>query len=107
MVLAALASIALALPVSGQAALIRGVVFDDVNRNGVRDVTERGVAGVAVSNQSDVVVTDSAGRFAIAPGVTGVVFIATPNGYRSTGLFWRAVGATSASADFGLVREAQ
>src|SRR5437763_12332350 len=81
MALSALASLALAQPVGGQGALIRGVVFEDANRNGVRDVAERGVSGVAVSNQSDVVVTDSAGRFAISPGLTGVLFVATPNGY--------------------------
>src|SRR6185436_8625408 len=90
MALSALASLALAQPVSGQAAPILGVVFEDANRNGVRDVAERGVSGVAVSNQSDVVVSDSAGRFAISRGLTGVLFIAAPNGYRSTGAFWRA-----------------
>jgi hypothetical protein len=70
MALSALASLAVSLPISGQVALIRGVVFEDANRNGVRDVTEHGVSSVAVSNQSDVVVTDSSGRFAIAPGLT-------------------------------------
>jgi hypothetical protein len=73
----------------------------------MRDVSEQGVSGVAVSNQSDVVVTDSVGRFAISPGLTGVLFVSTPNGYRAAGAFWRAVGATSGAADFGLVREAQ
>ena len=107
MALSALASLALAQPVCGQGALIRGVVFEDANRNGVRDVAERGVSGVAVSNQSDVVVTDAAGRFAISPGLTGVLFVATPDGYGSTGAFWRAIGPTSGAADFGLVRESQ
>ena len=105
--LSVLASLVLALPVSGQATLIRGVVFEDANRNGVRDVAERGVSGVAVSNQSDVAVTDSAGRFAISPGITGVLFVATPNGYRSTNAFWRAIGPSSDAVDFGLVRESQ
>src|SRR5437763_225626 len=107
MALSALAALALAQPAGGQAALIRGVVFEDANRNGVRDAAERGVSGVAVSNQRDVVVTDSAGRFAISPGLTGVLFVATPDGYGSTGAFWRAIGPTSGAADFGLVRESQ
>src|SRR4051794_13199077 len=107
MALGVLVGVAGALPVSGQAAPIRGVVFEDANRNGVRDVAERGVSGVAVSNQSDVVVTDSAGRFAISRGLTGVLFVETPNGYRSSGAFWRAIGPTSNAADFGLVRETQ
>ena len=103
----ALAILALASPVAGQAAMIGGVVFGDANRNGVRDVAEHGVPGVTVSNQRDVVVTDSAGRFAISPGLTGILFVATPDGYRSVGTFWRAVGDTSGVAEFGLVRERQ
>jgi hypothetical protein len=103
----AVAILVIASPVFGQAAMVRGVVFDDANRNGVRDATERGVSGVAVSNQSDVVLTDSAGRFAIPRGTTGVVFVSTPNGYRSAGAFWRAVGSAPAAIDFSLVREAQ
>ena len=99
--------IAIASPVSGQAALIRGVVFEDANRNGMRELTERGISGVAVSNQSDVVATDSAGRFAISPGVTGVLFISVPDGYRSAGAFWHPVGSASRATDFGLVRETQ
>jgi hypothetical protein len=105
--LSALASVALAQPVFSQATPIRGVVFEDANRNGVRDAGERGVSGVAVSNQSDVVITDAGGQFAIAPGPTGVVFVATPNGYRATGAFWKAIGSSPAAADFGLVGEAQ
>jgi len=38
---------------------ISGVVFEDTNRNGTRDAGERGVAGVAVSNQDTVVTTDA------------------------------------------------
>ncbi|HEX4681176.1 MAG TPA: metallophosphoesterase [Gemmatimonadaceae bacterium] len=102
-----LAMLAIASPLVGQTTIVRGIVFDDANGNGVRDVTERGVSGVAVSNQSDVVVTDSAGRFAIPRGTTGVLFVSTPDGYRSAGAFWRAVGAESGTTDFGLVREAQ
>ena len=99
--------LAIASPVSSQATTVRGVVFNDANRNGVHDVTERGVPGVAVSNQLDVVVTDSAGRFVIPIGATGVLYVSTPNGYRSAGAFWRAVDATSGAIDFGLVRETQ
>src|SRR4029079_4613648 len=102
MALLGVVGLGVARPVSGQAAPIRGVVFEDANRNGVRDAAERGVSGVAVSNQRDVVVTDAAGRFAISSGFTGVLFVATPDGYRSTGAFWRATGPASDARPFGL-----
>src|SRR6476646_10452361 len=57
---------------------ISGVVFDDVNRNGTRDAGERGVAGVAVSNQDTVVTTDASGAFRLPGQGTGVVFVSTP-----------------------------
>jgi hypothetical protein len=87
--------------------MIRGVVFHDANQNGARERTEQGMSGVAVSNQSDVVVTDSAGRFTISRGTTGVLFVSTPEGYTSVGAFWRAVGPTSHETDFGLARATQ
>jgi hypothetical protein len=43
--------------VRAQQPLVHGIVFDDANRNGRRDSGERGIAGVSVSNQGDVVVT--------------------------------------------------
>jgi hypothetical protein len=41
---------------------VSGVVFDDANRNGTQESGERGIAGVAVSNQDAVVTTDASGR---------------------------------------------
>ena len=69
---------------------LSGVVYLDRNGNGVRDAGEAGLAGVAVSDQADVVVTDAGGAFRItgARG-TGVVFVSVPSGYRSVGPFWR------------------
>ena len=90
-----------------QEATLRGVVYADANANGKRDASERGVASVIVSNQRDVVVADSLGRFEIPAGTTGIVFVSVPNGFRSTGAFWRATTAAPASIDFGLVRQAQ
>lgn len=90
-----------------QGAELSGVVYQDANGNGVRDASERGVGGVMVSNQKDVVITDSAGRFSIARSATGIVFASVPDGYRASGKFWQSTGATTASVDFGLVRETQ
>ena len=71
------------------AAEVSGVVFDDANRNGTQDAGERGIAGVAVSNQDAVVTTDANGAFRLAGPGTGVVFVSTPNAYRAVGPFWR------------------
>jgi len=45
---------------------VRGVVFEDTNRNGTRQPGEPGLAGVAVSNGLDVVLTDENGAYALA-----------------------------------------
>jgi hypothetical protein len=68
---------------------VSGVVFDDANGNGTRDAGEAGIAGVAVSNQDAVVTTDASGAFRLAGAGTGVVFVSTPDGYRTVGPFWR------------------
>ena len=47
---------------------VRGAVFVDANGNGLRDANERGVAGVAVSNQDTVVTTDASGTFRVPRG---------------------------------------
>ncbi len=84
----AAAALALAQP----AATIRGVVFDDRNGNGARDAGEPGLAGVAVSNQADVVSTDAEGRYALeATRGYGVISVGLPSGWRSVGAFWRNV----------------
>ena len=79
-----------------------GSVFVDVNGNGVRDAGERGVAGVAVSNQDAVTTTDAAGRFHLPRGGAGIVFITVPDGYRSLGMFWRVAADSSRPFTFAL-----
>ncbi len=84
---------------------LTGVVFDDLNGNGVRDAGEPGIAGVPVSNQDTVVVTDASGAFHLRSRGTGVVFVSTPNSYRAVGAFWRS--ADGGSLSFGLTRAAR
>lgn len=86
-----------------QAAEVSGVVFEDANRNGVRDAGEPGIAGVAVSNQDAVVTTDASGTFRLGDAGTGVVFVSTPDGYRTVGPFWRPAAARPLS--FALERD--
>ena len=83
---------------------ISGVVFDDTNRNGTRDGGERGVAGVAVSNQDTVVTTDASGTFRLSSAGTGVIFVSTPNAYRPVGPWWRPANSAE-PISFALTRE--
>ena len=83
---------------------ISGVVFDDTNRNGTRDAGERGVAGVAVSNQDTVVTTDASGAFLLPGEGTGVIFVSMPNAYRPVGPWWRPANSAE-PVSFALTRE--
>ena len=84
---------------------VSGVVYVDANANGVRDGGETGLAGVAVSNQDTVVVTDAAGAFRMNSPGSGVVFVSVPDGYRAVGSFWRDADS-SRGLSFGLVPSA-
>src|SRR5262245_57155730 len=78
----------------GAAQSVSGTVFLDRNGNGQRDAGESGLAGVVVSDQVDVVVTDRDGGFRIADSRGfGIVFVSVPSGYRSVGRPWRPVEA--------------
>ncbi|MEO1229693.1 MAG: metallophosphoesterase N-terminal domain-containing protein [Myxococcota bacterium] len=59
----------------------RGVVFNDINKNGVRDRGEPGVRGVSVSNGLDVVKTDRRGRYRLPVDDETVIFITQPRGW--------------------------
>jgi hypothetical protein len=83
---------------------VSGVVFDDTNRNGARDAGERGVAGVAVSNQDTVVTTDAAGNFRLSGEGTGVIFVSMPNAYRPVGPWWRPSSSAEPLA-FAIARD--
>lgn len=81
---------------------ITGVVFIDDNGNGVRDAGERGVPQVVVSNQGEVVATGSSGAYRLPRGTDGMLFVSVPDGYRTIGVFWRAVEETASTVDFPL-----
>lgn len=61
---------------------INGFVFNDANRNGIRDGGEAGVAGVLVSNGRDWVRTDANGAYEIAVRPDMNVMIVQPSGWR-------------------------
>ena len=60
---------------------VQGTVFEDLNRNGRMDKNEPGIAGVAVSNQRETVLTDAEGRYVLPAREPMIVFISKPAGY--------------------------
>lgn len=59
----------------------RGYVFADLNKNSVMDKKEKGIPDVAVSNGTDVVLTDKDGLFQLPAGVDNIFFVIKPSGY--------------------------
>jgi len=66
-------------PAAGATA--RGTVFEDRDGDGRRDPSEPGVAGVAVSNERDVVLTDEDGRYEMEVAARAIIFVTKPAGY--------------------------
>jgi len=60
---------------------VQGVVFEDRDRDGVRDPEEPGLSGVAVSNGREVVRSDADGRYRLPLPEPGIVFVAKPTGH--------------------------
>jgi hypothetical protein len=65
------------------AAVVAGVVFEDLNRDGVRQANERGIAGVLVSNGLDVVRTNLDGAYTLPVRDDMSVFVIKPSGWRT------------------------
>jgi Icc protein len=87
---------------------LRGVVFEDLNRNQRRDLGEPGRAGVVVSDQHNVTSTDADGRWRIDGAADAdVVFVSVPEDWAPIGAFWRpAAGASpESSIDFAIARQ--
>jgi hypothetical protein len=78
---------------------VSGIVFIDVNQNGVRDAGEPPRAGVVVSNGLDVVRTDAEGRYSLATGPRGFVFVTRPAGFDCEEWYRRDAG------DFALTQD--
>ena len=91
------------LPGAQSPAPVAGVVFEDANGNGRRDPGERGLAGISVSNQHEVVESGPDGAYRLASPGYGVVFVSVPNDHRAAGPFWKPVpGSGGATVDFAL-----
>jgi calcineurin-like phosphoesterase family protein len=64
-----------------QAETAQGVVFEDLDGDGLQGPAEPGIEGVAVSNQIDVVLTDAEGRYELSIEGDAVIFVTKPAGY--------------------------
>jgi hypothetical protein len=68
--------------VSSDGQTVLGVVFDDRNKNGLRDAGEPGVAGVMVSNGREFVRTGTDGSYQIRMHANHDLTIVQPSGWR-------------------------
>lgn len=87
------------------AVTVSGYVFVDRNGNGIHDDNEPGVAGVAVSDQVNVVLTNAGGSYELKV-IRGydMVFISVPSGYKIQKLFWQKIpdNQTHVQLDFAI-----
>jgi predicted MPP superfamily phosphohydrolase len=86
---------------------IQGVVFDDANRNQIREPSEAGLEGIVVSDQFSVARTGSNGGWRLdAEPEARVVFVSVPDGWAPVGSFWRPLpsGPGSAALELALAR---
>lgn len=62
---------------------VTGFVYEDANRNSVKDRREKGIANVAVSNGQEVVLTDASGRYTLPAYDHHSVFVIKPSGFQT------------------------
>ena len=65
-----------------QASQAKGMVYLDLNENGMYDKGEKGIKGVNVSNGVDVVKTNKQGQYEIELPTENILFISKPASYR-------------------------
>ena len=80
-----------------QATTISGYVFIDKNNNGRYDALEPGVPQVGVSNQLQVVATNTQGQYKLETEGYGLIVVSVPNGF-SCSTFWQRISSTSETA---------
>jgi len=80
---------------------INGFVFEDLNKDGIKQNNEPGIKGVAVSDQVNIVRTDEKGFYQIDNKGFGIIFISLPSDY-STKKFWQNI--SSSPVNFGLTK---
>jgi hypothetical protein len=70
---------------------VKGTVFEDINGNSVQDKNEKGIPNVIVSDQINVVTTDSNGNYELTTNSQlPYVFVSQPSGYVGTYFYPKA-----------------
>jgi len=88
---------------------VSGCVFEDGNRNGVRDPGEKSIKGVAISDGQYILLTDEEGyyEFTFEVEENRFVFLTMPTGYALATPFFYRIGQTDTDIkyifNFGLV----
>lgn len=81
---------------------VEGLVFHDADGDGLYGSSDEGIAGVLVSDGTNIVQTDGSGRFALELGNDrGIVFITTPSGWQMP-RFYRHITPETSSLEFPL-----
>ncbi|MDA3614920.1 calcineurin-like phosphoesterase C-terminal domain-containing protein [Polluticaenibacter yanchengensis] len=60
---------------------VSGYVYEDANSNGKRDKKEKGIAGIGVSNGTEVAMTDAQGKYTLPVGNDNIIFVIKPANY--------------------------
>ena len=61
---------------------VSGYVFEDSNKNQKKENKEKGVENVAVSNGTQVVLTDKNGKYSLPIQEDQTIFVIKPSGYK-------------------------
>lgn len=82
--------------------MVEGIVFHDVDNDGLYGPPDEGIAGVLVSDGTNIAQTDGSGRFALELGKgRGIVSITTPSGWQ-TAQFYRHLRPEAGRLEFPL-----
>ncbi len=60
-----------------------GFVFEDINQNGKKDRSEDGIAGVAITNGQEVVLTNKRGKYKIEVSNDAIISVIKPSNYNT------------------------
>ena len=86
-------------------AQLRGTVYHDADRNGLRNASEKGMAGISVSDGKTVVKTSPDGSFELpANPQARFVTVTTPSGYKPGDAHYIRIEPGREKYNFGLVR---
>ncbi|MBN2350146.1 MAG: calcineurin-like phosphoesterase C-terminal domain-containing protein [Bacteroidales bacterium] len=61
--------------------MVKGFVFEDLNKNNTREKNEKGVPNVAVSNGMEVTLTGAKGAYELPVGNDNIIFVIKPSDY--------------------------